>query len=256
LVALGRGLSSVPAEWVPFFHRTTSIGAFSDTGLPAGELEIVTASSTHAPSHAVTQLEEDPATLNQVQIPLAPGGAAQVDVRTPDGEPWPDLLVTLVAPMGRSLSGRTDESGSVRFVPVAPGPWAALATPGAASAPIDSWEWVTQDSGGRQFEVEPGSEARVDWTLPAPVPWEADLEIDGDVREVELRVIHVGSPVAPGVWPDLDLGSVRVGRIAIDRMFPGRYRAVAAAADRVRLVDFEVQDGTSPSRLRFVFSSE
>lgn len=255
-VVVGFGAREASPD-APPTARTDEMGRFRLDGLPAGTLDIVVSSPRHRRGVERVTLDDDRESNAATTVSLQRSPDVTVTLTDRNRRGLGGMDIAAIDEQGHVVRGTTDAVGRASLGSLAPGTWVAFVVPGRLAVPTDAWDWLVESSGGRVIEV--GREPiDVAIELPTPRTWEGLLRFDGmSSAHASLRIVHDGTAPAPGVWPDLVFEDVRSGRVRIDRLFPGRYRAIASSGARSDVVDLELPaEGPGPEALVFSFPQE
>ncbi len=256
-IVVGKDLPS-NQENMPWTAITDDAGEFSIRGLPPGELSLHVFALHHLHYEETIDMDDsgDATTSVAIHLERAPG----IEISFPHdahNAPAVDGFI-LVRKDGVVIDGSKRES-SVVFEAVAPGQYVALAYLGTPVFSSDDWHWLTTQSGGLLIDHPNASTNEpYRWLSPIPQSVIVDLKVVGLTQEqISLQVVHAGEAPYPGIWPNQVYENLPWGLSKIDRLLPGRYRAIATWQDETDIVDFVVpRDKQKIVPLSFEFSKE
>ncbi len=255
-VLVGRTLPR-PGQNFSWRAVTDDEGRFTLQHLPQGPLKLRIQSATHFSHDSVIPAGMQTGAADPLRVVLQQAPPCTIEVACDEkGRPVVDGFV-LVNRSG-TVVGSTCTGRSLQFPGLAPGRYLALPFLGRMSLPVDDWTWLVKHSGGLLFEQGTSQGGTLRWTSPAPRSLVLRLRVTGhDDSPVQLRLVHTGQPLFPGIWPDLVFENVPPKLVKIDRILPGRYRAILTAGKRSSLCSFTVTDEhTVPTPLHFDLSEE
>ena len=255
-VFLGRSLDvaldTISNPDVPWFRLTDATGHFEWSDLGAGAWELLVTTPRHRPVRQNLVVDEAADAEVIVDVELESGPALRVELDDASGRVLGGFEIALINARGQVLRAKTDAAtGVATFEELAPGTYVAMVVFGRLSVPLDDWAWLREKAGGKLVVVD-AAPVTLRWTLPPPAPFRARLSWPAH-DPATLQIVHAGAAPVPGVWPDLSLGLVHPGEIEIDRLLPGRYRALARRDDRIDVVDFEFAATDDVVNLHFAF---
>ena len=255
-VLVGRTLPR-PGQNASWRAVTDDGGRFTLKHLPQGPLKLRIQSATHLSHESIIPAGKHHEASNPLRVALQRAPPCTIEVACDEkGRPVVDGFV-LVNRSG-AVVGSTCTGRSLQFPGLAPGRYLALPFLGRMSLPVDDWTWLVKHSGGLLFEQGTSQGGTLRWSSPPPRSLVLRLRVTGhDDSAVQLRLVHTGQPLFPGIWPDLVFENVPPKLVKIDRILPGRYRAILTAGKRSSLCSFTVTDDrTVPMPLHFDLSEE
>jgi protocatechuate 3,4-dioxygenase beta subunit len=212
--------------------KTDAEGRAEIHGLPAGQLAAHVRHETFAPgaSAPVAVPEAGSATA---EVVLALGGFVQVEARTTLGEPIASTPFRVESASGVAEDGTTDETGSARVGPLAPGSYTAVLR--LPPRPIDlgggAGVFVGAGMDGQalpktktSFEITADSTTTVRLVRPVLAKVAGSIvDADGPVANAKVRLDEEDEPALPFMSGGFSAKANGSGQFSIEGVPPGRY---------------------------------